>query len=168
MSITSDTTQALASLHEQFISEQRFSLRLSPATLRGYRQTFAAFLSLMPTMRTSQVTASAMTEFFRRLDTRIRFAGRQQRRGVKTSTVATYRSKLNRFCEWLKSRGELAANPFDQMSYPRVEYEDRKYLGRRDVERIFSALVLGGPWQRQFLRKRNLAIFALLLYTGMR
>lgn len=159
---------ALRQLHEQFLTEQRFSTRLSAATLRGYRQTFVLFVSLMPIITADQLTPAAMTEFFRRLETRTRITEGTPRRGVKTSTIATYRSKLNRFCAWLKVKGEIPANPFEAMPYPRVEYEDRKYLGRSEVERIFSTLVLGAPWRSRFLRKRNTALFAMLLYTGMR
>jgi site-specific recombinase XerD len=110
-----------------------------------------------------------MTEFFRRLETRSRHVGRgQERVGVKTSTVATYRSKLNRFFGWLKAKGQISENPFDLMPYPRVEYEDRKYLAKAEVERIFSALALAAPWRRRLLRARNLALFSTLLYTGIR
>jgi integrase len=36
------------------------------------------------------------------------------------------------------------------------------------VERVFSALVFTAKWRSRFLRKRNIAIFSMLLYTGMR
>jgi site-specific recombinase XerC len=112
----------LARLHEQFLGEQRFSARLSTSTLRGYRQTFALLVALMPTLDTQQLTPAAMTEFFRRLETRSRVIGRGQAEvvGVKTSTVATYRSKLNRFFGWLKAKREIAVSPFEGMPYPRV------------------------------------------------
>jgi integrase len=54
------------------------------------------------------------------------------------------------------------------MPYPRVEYEDRKYLPKAAVERILSAVSLGAPWRSRFLRRRNMALFAMLLYTGIR
>jgi site-specific recombinase XerD len=159
----------LARLHEHFLGEQRFSARLSPSTLRGYRQTFALLVALMPTLGTQQLTPAAMTEFFRRLETRSRFVGRgEERVGVRTSTVATYRSKLSRFLGWLKTRGEISVNPLDGMPYPRVEYEDRKYLGKSAVERILAALVLSAPWRSRLLRTRNIALFSALLYTGVR
>ena len=159
----------LAQLHEEFLSEQRFSARLSGATLRGYRQTFALLASLMPQMSTQQLTPAAMTEFFRRLETRSRMVGRGKNRlGVRSSTIATYRSKLNRFFEWLKGREMIRSNPFDGMPYPRVEYLDRKYLDKASVERIFAALVLSAPWRSRLLRTRNLALFSTLLYTGVR
>jgi integrase/recombinase XerD len=159
----------LRDLHEQFVTERRFSTRLSPATLRGYRQSFAVLVSLMPTITARQLTPTGMTEFFRRLEMRSRSPGRgRERRGVKSSTVATYRSKLNCYFSWLEVNGHIAANPLQAMPYPHVQYEDRQYLGRAAVERIFSALVLGATWRTRFLRKRNIALFAMFLYTGIR
>jgi site-specific recombinase XerD len=159
----------LIGLHEQFLGEQRYSARLSPATLRGYHQSFALLVSLIPTLSAEQLTPAAMTEFFRRLETRSRMVGRgQERVGVKSSTVATYRSKLSGFFDWLKVNGHISANPVEGMPYPRVEYEDRKYLGKAAVERIFAALVLNAPWRHRLLRTRNIALFSTLLYTGLR
>jgi integrase len=159
----------LAALHQVFMVEQRFAARLSPVTLRGYEQSFSLLLSLMPSISVEQLSAASMTEFFRRLDIRERPGqGGVTRRGVMGSTVVAYRTKLSRFFDWLKTRGHIPANPFEGMPYPRVSYEDRKYLGRREVERIFSALVLTSSWRSQFLRKRSIAIFSLLLYTGLR
>ena len=87
---------------------------------------------------------------------------------MKNSTVATYRSKLNRFFRWLEEKGHISGSPFAGLPYPTVSYEDRKYLDRASVERIFSALILHDPSPSSFLRRRNLALFSLLLYTGIR
>ena len=158
----------LVRLHEEFVNEQRFAARLSPVTLRGYSQSLALLLSLMPTLTLEQLTPAGMTAFFRRLETRTRAIGKARAVGIKASTVATYRSKLNRFFAWLKARGHVVSNPFDGMPYPRVAYEDRKYLGRSEVERVFSALAVSTGSRTRFLRKRDTALFALLLYTGIR
>ena len=159
----------MSGLEDEFLAEQRFSARLSPVTLRGYRESFRLLRALLPNLTLQQLSPSAMTEFFRRLQTRRRerqLAGTKI--GVKTSTVLAYRSKLNRFFAWLRGKGLIQANPFEGMPYPRVVYENRKYLGRSAVERIFAALVLTGEWRTRFLRKRNIAIFSVLLYTGIR
>lgn len=160
---------SLSTLHDQFLAEQRFAARRAEATLRGYRQCFRTLLNLRPDLTLEGLTPAAMTEFFRRLETRTRFVGRGlERRGVKASTVATYRNKLGRFFTWLKTNGHLAATPFAGMPGPRVEYEERQHLSRSAVERIFSHLIVAGSGQGRLLRRRNLAIFAILLYTGIR
>lgn len=151
------------------MGEQRFAARVSAATLRNYRHSFALLTSLMPSLTLELLTTSAMTEFFRRLSTRARRSGTATiLRGVKTSTVATYRSKLNRFFTWLALRGHIQENPLSALPYPRVEYEDRKFLGRADIERILAAVLLSPSFRTRFLRRRNIAIFSLLLYTGVR
>ncbi len=160
-------TARLTQLHKEFMREQRFSARLSPVTLRGYQQSFALLVALMPTLTVEQLSSATLTEFFRRLETRSRGTG-AVRVGVKNSTIATYRSKLGRFFKWLAAQGHIQANPFTGMPAPRVSYEDRKFLGRSAIERMLSALLLGRPWRNRFLRKRNLALFATLLYTGVR
>jgi site-specific recombinase XerD len=160
---------SLSDLHDQFLAEQRFASRRAEATLRGYRQCFGTLTALLPNLTLAGLTSSVMTEFFRRLDTRTRFVGRGlERTGVKASTVATYRSKLGRFFRWLQTNGHLATNPFAAIPGPRVEYEERQHLDRSAVERIFANLILDGSRQSRLLRRRNLAIFALLLFTGIR
>jgi site-specific recombinase XerD len=159
---------ALSRLQEEFVKQLRFSTRLAAPTLRGYQQVFALLNQTMPNLGAQQFSPEAMTEFFRRLDARPRFVRGRESRGVKASTVATYRSKLNRFCDWLKARGEIEMNPFSAMPYPRVEYEDRKYLERSQVERVLATVALGTLWRDRLVRRRNAALFAVLLYTGVR
>jgi integrase/recombinase XerD len=158
----------IRSLSEQFMSELRFARRLSSSTLRGYRQTIGLLFASMPALTVTQLTPQTMTEFFRRLDARPRWGREGPIRGVRSSTVATYRSKLNRFSQWLVRTGALKVNPFDHMEYPRVEYEDRKYLEKRSIEKIFATTAVGVPWRDSLLRRRNLAIIATLLYAGLR
>lgn len=166
---SSRRTSDLHELHREFLAEQRFTARLAPATLRGYGQSFALLMTLMPSLTLQRLSSASMTDFFRRLETRRRSTndGRAVV-GVKASTVATYRCKLNSFFRWLTARGYLPANPLAGMPFPRVEYEDKKFLGRVEVERIFSCLVLHPAWRTRFIRKRNIALFSVLLYSGLR
>ena len=163
------TSPNLTQLNQEFVNEQRYSTRLSPVTLRGYVQSFDLLLAVMPNITADQLATSSMTEFFRRLETRTRVVGRGiEKTGVKKSTIATYRSKLNRFFSWLKMKGHIKENPFDNMPYPDVQYEDRKFLGRAEVEKVFTTLVLNAEWRSSLIRKRNIALFSMFLYTGIR
>jgi integrase/recombinase XerD len=161
-------TTKLRALHEQFVTEQRYAARLAPATLASYRTSFALLCSLLPTICLEQLTPQTMAEFFRRLETRKRQVGHTERSGVTASTVATHRSKLGRFFSWLVAHGYLSGNPFTAIAYPRVTYESRQYLGKAEIERIFAALVLSARGTSRLQRSRNLALFATLLYTGVR
>lgn len=159
----------LGQLHREFINQQRYLGRLSEITLRGYEQSFALLIEVMPGLTAPDISPKTLTEFFRRLETRQRIVGRGiQKVGIKKSTVATYRSKLNRFFHWLEKKGLIKQNPFSLIQYPDVQYEDRKFLERKDIQKIFTSLALGLVQKNAFIQKRNLAIFATLLYTGIR
>jgi len=161
-------TTDLARLHEAFVNEQRYAARSAPATLAAYRTSFQLFMKLLPHVTVDQLTPETLTEFFRRLETRRRPVGNGERVGVMASTVATHRGKLGRFFSWLAAQGHLTENPFTAMPYPRVEYEGREYLGKAEIDRIFAALVLAASGHTRFHRRRNVALFATLLYAGLR
>lgn len=62
----------------------------------------------------------------------------------------------------------LDLNPFDEMEYPNIRYEDRKFLLSEQVESIFTAISHTIEWQNNLVKKRNIAIFTTLLMTGLR
>lgn len=157
----------LPQLHREFMKECEFSVKLSPETLRGYQASFEQLLAMMPSIELDSLSPDLVTEFFKRLEERKRKIGLTVvKRGIKKSTVATYRSKLNKFFEWLRIKGQIAENPFAEIPYPSVSYEDRKFLKRGDIEKIFAALTLYS--KKSFIRRRNAAIFSVFLNCGLR
>jgi integrase/recombinase XerD len=157
----------LSQLHREFMKECEFSVKLSPETLRGYQASFDLLVKVMPQIDLGAISPGILTEFFKRLEKRERTIGKNlTRKGIKKSSIATYRSKLNKFFEWLRIKGFLEENPFRSIAYPSVYYEDKKYLKREQIEKVFSALALSPG--RTLVRKRNLAIFPLLLNCGLR
>lgn len=159
----------LKQLHAQFMEEQEFSAKLRSETLRGYISAFDLLNKIVPDIRADMLTQDMMTEFFRRLQKRERVVGRGTiKKGIRASTVATYRSKLNKFFEWLAYKEVISGNPFTKMDYPEVEYGDRKYLPKEKVEKLFNYLAFPTDTKNGFLHKRNLALFSVLLYTGVR
>lgn len=159
----------LQQLHEDFMAECRYATRLSPATLRNYQATFDLFVKVLPEAGLATLSPETMTRFFRELEDRERISPRGRiKRGIKSTTIATYRAKLNPFFIWLKARRYLAASPFDAMPYPRVVYDEPKYLRKGQVEKIIAAADFAVPWSSLFIQKRNIAILVVLLYTGLR
>lgn len=161
--------QSLQHLHQEFMNECRYASKLSPETLRGYQAGFDLLIKLMPNIEMTTICSKMIIEFFRRLENRERVVGKGQiKKGVKKTTIATYRSKLNKFFDWLARKGHLGTNPFREMEYPAVSYEDRKFLKKEDVEKIFTAVGFTIDWQSQLVRKRNFALMHALLYCGLR
>jgi len=162
--------RSLDELFGEFLSELRFSQKLSAETLRGYEAGFRLFRTLLPVVTVDTLTKSALLAFFEKLDTRQRTVGKGElKSGVKRSTVATYRSKLNAFIKWMKNNGHIKENPFDGIKYPSVRYEDKAYLSGDETTKIFSALTMNDKeWSNSFIRRRNYAMFIVLLDCGLR
>jgi integrase len=159
--------KSIQELFAEYLLECEFSRKSKPETLRGYRQTFAIFMKLMPEVSLHTLSSSTMTRFFKALDERKRVVGKGIiKSGIKKSTVATYWSKLYNFFEWLRIRKHIAINPFSEMKYPRPVYEDRRFLKKQEIEKILTSIHAHST--SLFLLKRNLAILYLLLFCGLR
>lgn len=159
----------LEQLFNKFINEVRYSEKLRPETIKGYQSSFDLLNKTFENLTLEMLTSDLMIEFFRQLDTRKRIVGKGiVKVGIKRSTVQTYRNKLNRFFKWLVENEYIEKNPFDKMKYPVVEYEDLKYLKRNEVMEIFNCITYQMKWKNNFVKKRNIAIFSTLLYTGVR
>lgn len=160
---------ALQQLHEDFMAECRYATRLSPATLRNYQATFDLFVKVIPEAGLTTLSPETMTRFFRELEDRERMSPRGRiKRGIKSTTIAAYRAKLSPFFRWLKARRYIAASPFETMPYPKVIYDEPKYLRKEQIEKIITAADFAVPWSSPFIQKRNIAILAVLLYLGLR
>lgn len=160
---------SLQQLHEDFMADCRYSARLAPATLQNYQAAFELFIRIVPTASLDALTLETLTGFFRELETRRRMVGHGWiKQGVKSTTIATYRAKLNPFFKWLKVKKHIAASPFENTPYPKIVYDEPKYLHKEQIERIITAIDFAIPWGSLLIQKRNLALIMMLLYTGLR
>lgn len=147
--------------------ECEFSRKLRPETLKGYRAIFATFIKLNPDISIDILSSTLIVNFFKLLEQRKRVVGKGSvRTGVKKSTIAKYWNKLNCFFDWLKINGHISRNPFQVMSYPTPAYEDKKFLRKEEIEKILTAILTHSG--NSFTLKRNLVIFYLLLFCGLR
>lgn len=158
----------LEQLFQEFLYESEFVRKVRPETLRGYSQTMKTFLKLMPCTSVNEITTPTITSFFKILEERKRVVGKGIiKSGIKKSTAATYWTKLNAFFSWLNMRGLIKENPFTALKFPTPSYEDKKYLKREDVEKILAAIHMHHNGNI-LLFKRNLVLFHLLLFCGLR
>jgi integrase/recombinase XerD len=158
----------LKQLFNEFMWECEFVRKARPETLKGYIHAFSLLQKIIPAISLDSLTPSTITYFFKVLQERKRIVGKGiVKIGIKKSTTATYWRKLNTFFEWLVKREYLNRNPFKTMAYPTPEYEDRKYLSREQIERIFAAIYNHSDSSLLVL-KRNLVLFYILLFCGLR
>lgn len=155
-------------LFEKFTNQCRYVSKMSEATIVGYQTSFKLLQTIYPDLEVKMLTPELMTEFFKTLEERARIVGRNKevKIGIKSSTVATYRSKLNKFFLWLVNNNHLKTNPFDTIPYPDVNYDDKKFLHKAGVEKIMAAIATRS--NNLLVRKRDMAMFYTMLYCGLR
>lgn len=155
-------------LFDQFLQEWEFTRKTEHETLRGYIQGFRVFRALVPDVTLETINVQTVTYFFKMLEQRKRTIGNgKYKQGIKKSTARTYWSKLHTFFDWLYVHRHISENPFRFMRRPTVVWDDVKFLSKRQVEQIFG--VLHNPeTANPHLYKRNLAIFHVLLFCGLR
>jgi site-specific recombinase XerD len=155
-------------LFNEFIYESEYVRRVRPDTLRGYKQAFEIFIKITPSASPDNLTTHLMSQFFKTLQERKRIVGKGEiRTGIKNSTAATYWSKLNTFFSWLLIRKVISENPFRLMAYPTPQYDDLKFLKKAEIEKILTAIHIHHN-RKALLFKRNLVLFYLLLFCGLR
>src|SRR5207245_4760370 len=104
-----------------------------------YQNAFYLLLKRYRLSTTAMLSPELLSGFFEWLQTRERIVGRGAiRQGVKKTTIATYWIKLTKFFSWLVLKGYLRANPLKDKSleFPRIRYDDRKYLELKDMKKI--------------------------------
>lgn len=160
--------KTLEQLFQEFLYECEFVKKVRPETLRGYSTTFQLFKKLLPEFSLETLSPGTITRFFKILQERKRIVGKGIIKvGIKKSTVATYWGKLSTFFQWLAEKKYIKVNPLREMHYPSPVYEDRKYLKKEEVEKIITAIHVHHNNNDLYL-KRNLALFYLLLFCGLR
>ncbi len=155
-------------LTNQFLKEREFSTRLSPKTIIGYREFFHLFQKLMPELTSIQfLNTELITEFFWRLEKRERIVGRNTIKvGVKRSTVLTYWSRLNPFCEWLLQNKYINSNPLRRIRVPSEKYQDYCALPDENIRKLYAAVSLHS--KSSLALKRDTAMLSILVFCGLR
>jgi len=141
---------------------------LSEQTIKGYREVFRHFTTLVPEVKcVGDVNQESLNTFFKKVRNRKRLVGREYKHTeIKASTLRTYGSKLYTFFDWLCQQGELESNPVIKKSLPKADYTDKRALERADIDKILSAITQHS--KNAFTYKRSMAMVSTLLYTGVR
>ena len=158
----------IQNLFDQFIQEMKYGKIVASATIVTYRDCFKLFVKTYPNLNLSMINKSLLLDYFEKLNTRKRRVGDDFVQGVKKSTIATHRSKLNPFFKWLVKNKRIKKNPFDNMEHPNVEYNDIKMISGEDLYKIFTGVNMTIKFKTHFQRTRNIAIFAVAMLAGLR
>ncbi|PYN60224.1 MAG: hypothetical protein DMD90_26630 [Candidatus Rokuibacteriota bacterium] len=154
---TETMAQQLTDLVEQFCNFQRKQRGKTEGGVRTYRWILEQFLIFVRNRygRLARVTDLTSPTIQAWMDD---MAGAD----LALSTMRVRQSTLSSFCAWLVKRDGLAANPVAKLERPPHHREPPKQIPGAS---IMDALVEAAKARR---RPRDVAIFLILRYTGMR
>lgn len=161
--------KSLEELHNEFSMYCRSVTKLAETTIRGYEASFKVFINLMPNATVDNLSVEILTNFFNKLETRERNSGvNNKKKGIRKSTQRTYWSKLTVFFNWLVLTSKMQQNPLKSMRAPQVRYDDKKFLSKEELLKIFTAISTNIEWKNLFVKKRNIALFTVAFTCGLR
>lgn len=128
------------------------------ATLRRYRFVINSFCKLTGIRQLNEITPDKIRTLF--------YEGRVKR-SWSTRTYLVYKVTLTVFFRWCQKRGLLFQNPLEGIESPKVEKSLPKALNKQSAFKILE-VVHNYPYQNEFLRQRNYALFSLFIFAGLR
>lgn len=131
---------------------------LSKATIRRYKHVIGAFCRFTGIYNLDEVSEPKMRQLF--------FYGRTERKW-STHTYIVYKMTLLVFFRWCIKQGYLEKNPVEEIECPKLEKLLPRNLIKQDAMRLLD-VVYNYPFESNFQRYRNHAIFAMFIFAGLR
>lgn len=130
----------------------------SVPTIRRYRQVLNYYCRHSGVTQTEQVTLENVRNLF--------YYGRTSQKW-NSNTFIVYHKTLMVFFRWCIREGYMTSNPTEQIDVPKLERRLPSKLNKQEAMRILE-VVDNYPYDSQFLRLRNYAIFATFIMAGVR
>jgi site-specific recombinase XerD len=92
--------------------------------------------------------------------------GRMERKWCSGTYICNYRG-LKVFFDWCIKEGHIKDNPMKCLELPRLEKRLPVKLTKQESSRLLE-VVFNYPYDYEYLRYRNYAIFSLFLFAGLR
>lgn len=130
----------------------------SKHTIRRYRNVIKKYCQLANISEINQVNDENVRALF--------YYGRTER-NWSVNTFIVYHKTLLVFFRWCITQGYMQKNPISDVEKPKMEKRLPVKLNKQVSLRLLE-VVYNYPYEYRFLRYRNHAIFATLIFTGLR
>lgn len=156
-------------LHVMFLKFKLYGSGNSIATIRKHQYYFNLLMQFNSKLTLVDLTEETLINFLEYLNTRERKIGKHYIvRMYKNSSIASVRSTLNIFFNWLLERDYIKVNPFEKIPFPKVSYTDKRAYSPKEFEAICYSINTRIRWANMLIKKRNIAIVMFLVLTGVR
>lgn len=145
-------------LSQKFFDYSKYIKGLSPRTIQRYRQVINYYCNFAKITEIEEVTKENVHNLF--------YFGRTTQNWT-SNTYIGYHKTLIVFFRWCMKEGFMTFNPADDIEVPKLEKKLPSKLTKQDAMRILE-VVDNYPYDNQFLRFRNYAIFATFIMSGIR
>lgn len=146
-------------LHASFCEEARLIKNFTPATIKWYCATLQAFLKFHPNLENLQeVNQEVLRQFL--------YNGRLNRNWTADTFLNHYKG-LKSFLKWNVKRGNLVSNPIEQIEKPKLEKKLPKRISKQDALKVLEHS-FHQPYAYRYQRYRDRAVFAVMIYAGLR
>ncbi|MBS1686317.1 MAG: tyrosine-type recombinase/integrase [Bacteroidetes bacterium] len=155
--------QALQSMDFELLTEQFCDYALyiranAKGTIKRFRQIIGWYAKTAEIKHIQDVTNQNLRQLF--------VSGRSER-NWKSSTFIAYYHSLSSFFKWCVKNNYLTANPLEGIDLPRIEKKLPTKLSKMEALKLLE-IVYNYPYNNNFLRCRNHAIFSTLIFAGLR
>lgn len=145
-------------LAQEFYDHSTYIRGYSPNTIRRYKSVIKLFSRSTGAITIDQITSQMVHSFF--------INGRAQK-NWSPNTFICYHKSLLVFFRWCVEKEHLDCNYVESIEVPKIAKRMPKSLTKEGALRVLE-VVYNYPYQYQFLRYRNQAIFATFIYAGLR
>ena len=145
-------------LHEQFCEEALIIRNLSPATIRWYRFSIGNLMKRSGVEYLEEINTEVLRRYL--------YEGRIERHWT-ADTFINYYKGLKSFFTWCVGREHMESNPLTPIDKPRLERKLPKRISKQEALKVLE-YSFNMKTTYRFERYRNRAVFALMIYAGLR
>jgi len=145
-------------LSQKFFDYSKYIKGYAPPTITRYKQVINYFCNFAKISEIEEVTEENTRNLF--------YYGRTTL-SWSPNTFICYHKSLMVFFRWCQKEGHMTSNPIENIEVPKLERRLPSKLTKQDALRILE-VVDNYPYDNNFLRYRNYAIFATFIMSGIR
>ncbi len=142
----------------EFYQYSKYFRGYTKQTIRRYRHAINYYFHISQISSFEEVSLQNIRAFF--------YYGRTER-GWKNSSFITHHKSLVIFFRWCKAQGYIKEDFLDLIELPKLEYRLPSKLTKQEAFRLLE-IIYNYPYQKQFMRHRNHAIFSTFIFAGIR
>lgn len=145
-------------LAQQFYDYSQYIKGYSPNTIKRYKYVIDLYVSITGDTQIGDATTQSIVNLL--------FHGRTKR-NWSSNTALVFHKSLMVFFRWCVTQKHIEINPVIGIEKPKIEQKLPQKITKQKALYLLE-IVANYPYEHQFLRYRNHALFATFIFAGLR